>query len=265
MRFQHKWDDIPWKEVPREGQANLEEIVEYAEQNGINHFETARGYGSSEMQLGAILPRYPRESLIVQTKVAPTPEPKDFLAGFDQSMEYLQLDYVDLLGLHGINNEEVLERALRPGGSLEAAQRLKEQGRARHIGFSTHARPEVIIEAIESDAFDYVNLHWYFVNELTWPAVEAAARQDMGVFIISPNDKGGKLYEAPQRLKDLCAPLHPMQFNDLFCWARPQVHLLSMGASCPEDFDTHLEAVEMVGRAAEIVAPIEQRLSKSDG
>ena len=52
--------------------------------------------------------------------------------------------------------------------------------------------------------FDYFNVHWYFVNDLNWPAVEAAHRLDMGVFIISPNDKGGKLYEPPKKLVD-CA------------------------------------------------------------
>ena len=44
----------------------------------------------------------------------------------------------------------------------------------------------------------------------------------MGVFIISPNDKGGKLYEPPPKLTELCAPLTPMQFNDLYCLARPR-------------------------------------------
>ena len=38
----------------------------------------------------------------------------------------------------------------------------------------------------------------------------------MGVFIISPNDKGGKLYAPPPKLETICAPLTPMQFNDLY-------------------------------------------------
>ena len=58
--------------------------------------------------------------------------------------------------------------------------------------------------------FDYVNLHWYFVNDLNWSAIPEARRRDMGVFIISPNDKGGKLHEPPQKLLELCAPLTPM-------------------------------------------------------
>ena len=88
-----------------------------------------------------------------------------------------------------------------------------------------------------------MNLHWYFVNDFNWPAIEAATKHDMGVFIISPNDKGGKLYEPPAKLRELCAPLSPMQFNDLYCLARPQVHTLSIGAARPADFDEHIAAL----------------------
>ena len=260
MRYQHKWQDVDPHEVPAEGQANIEAIVHRALELGINHIETARGYGSSEMQLGWVLPAQPRERLIVQTKVAPQADAREFLKTFDQSMKYLRLDYVDLLALHGINLREHLEWALRPGGCLEAARRLQREGRVRWVGFSTHATTDIILEAIRSDAFDYVNLHWYFVNELNWPAIPEARARDMGVFIISPNDKGGKLYEPPPKLTRLCAPLTPMQFNDLFCLARPEVHTLSIGAARPGDFDEHVQALEHLAQAAGVVAPIEQRL-----
>src|SRR5690606_19603820 len=52
MRYQYKWSDVPLEEVPAENQANLEATVCRALELGINHIETARGYGSSEMQLG---------------------------------------------------------------------------------------------------------------------------------------------------------------------------------------------------------------------
>jgi len=83
---------------------------------------------------------------------------------------------------------------------------------------------------------------------------------DMGVFIISPNDKGGKLYEPPPKLVDLCAPLSPMQFNALYCLNRPQVHTLSCGASKPGDFDEHVRALEFYDKIPETIAPIEKRL-----
>src|SRR5438876_5556596 len=82
----------------------------------------------------------------------------------------------------------------------------------------------------------------------------------MGVFIISPNDKGGKLYEPPRKLVELCAPLTPMQFNDLYCLSRPEVHTLSCGAARPSDFDEHLRALEHYDSIADKIAPIEKRL-----
>lgn len=260
MRYQFKWQDVPPQDIPAENQDNLEATIRRALELGINHIETARGYGSSEMQLGRILPALPRERMIVQTKVAPMASTDDFLRTFDKSMAYLRLDHVDLLALHGINNRELLSHSLRKNGCVAAARKLQAEGRVRHLGFSTHATTDIIVEAINSREFDYVNLHWYFVNDLNWPAIEAARALDMGVFIISPNDKGGKLYAPPRKLVELCAPLTPMQFNDLYCLARPQVHTLSCGAARPGDFDEHIAALEFYDRAADVIAPIEQRL-----
>ncbi len=260
MRYQHKWQDVPPHEIPPDNQANLEAVIYRALELGINHLETARGYGTSEMQLGELLPKLPREKIIVQTKVAPMARVEDFLETFEQSMSYLRLDHVDLLSLHGINNREHLDWSIRKNGCLAAARQLQKEGRARHIGFSTHATTDIILDAVNSGGFDYVNLHWYFVNDLNWPAVQAARAHDLGVFIISPNDKGGKLYAPPPKLVQLCAPLSPMQFNDLYCLARPEVHTLSCGAARPGDFDEHLRALEFYDRAAEVIAPMEKKL-----
>ena len=260
MRYQFKWQDVPLQDIPAENQDNLETTIRRAVELGINHIETARGYGTSEMQLGRILPSFPREKLIVQTKVAPMATAEDFLRTFDQSMDYLRLDYVDLLSLHGINHRGLLDWSLKKGGCVEAARKLQKEGRVRHVGFSTHATTDIILDAVNSQMFDYFNVHWYFVNDLNWLAIQAARRLDMGVFIISPNDKGGKLYDPPPKLTKLCSPLSPMQFNDLYCLARPEVHTLSCGAARPTDFDEHVAALEFYDRAAEVIAPIEQRL-----
>ncbi len=263
MRYQHQWDDVPPEDIPKANQENLERTIRRALELGINHIETARGYGTSEMQLGWVLPKIPREQLIVQTKVAPTADPKEFLANFEKSMDYLQLDHVDLLSIHGINQRELLDQTLRPGGCLEAARQLQKDGRAKHLGFSTHAAVDVIQEAIHSGEFDYVNLHWYWVNDRNWPAVLDATRHDMGVFIISPNDKGGKLYEPPEKLTRLCDPLSPMVFNDLYCLRRPEVHTLSLGAARPSDFDEHIKALGLLDQADTLVPPIDRRLREA--
>ena len=266
MRYQHKWGDVPWSEIPDEGQKNLEATIHRSVELGINHIETARGYGSSEMQLGKVLPTIPRDKLIVQTKVAPFADPKQFLDTFDKSMSLLKLDYVDLFSLHGINTRELLEWSVRPGGCLEAARKLQKQGRCRWVGFSTHASRDVILDAIRTDAFggfDYVNLHWYYIYQRNWPAVVEANKRDMGVFIISPSDKGGKLYAPPPKLVDLCKPLSPMVFNDLFCLSRPEVHTLSIGAARPTDFNEHVKTLPHVEKAAATLAPILARLEQA--
>jgi predicted aldo/keto reductase-like oxidoreductase len=85
----------------------------------------------------------------------------------------------------------------------------------------------------------------------------------MGVFLISPTDKGGHLHTPSERLCDLCAPLHPIVFNDLFCLSAPGIHTISVGAARPEDLALHLEAVELLPRAAEILPPILERLEKA--
>ena len=260
MRYQHRWSDAAPEEIPRKNQENLEATIHRALELGINHIETARGYGTSEMQLGWVLSKMDRDKIIVQTKVAPFATTAEFRRTFEQSMKYLRLDYVDLLSLHGVNNRELLDWSLRKGGCLEEARRLQQEGRARHIGFSTHATPDLILEAVQSDGFDYMNVHWYFVNDLNWPAVVEASRRDMGVFIISPNDKGGKLYDPPQKLARLCDPLSPMVFNDLYCLSRPEVQTLSLGAACPSDFDEHLKVLEYYDSMEQTIAPIEERL-----
>lgn len=262
MRYQHKWQDLPADQIPEENQKNLEATIRRALDCGINHIETARGYGTSEMQLGFVLPKLPREKLIIQTKVCPKPDAREFRQRFEQSLSLLQLDYVDLFSLHGINTLELLDISTRPGGCLDVARQLQAEGKVRFIGFSTHGPTDVIVKTIETHQFDYVNLHWYYINQINWPAIVAAQRHDLGVFIISPSDKGGRLYDPPQKLVKLCSPLSPMVFNDLFCLSHPQVHTLSLGAARPSDFDEHLKAVELLNQYDEVLPPILERLEQ---
>jgi predicted aldo/keto reductase-like oxidoreductase len=263
MRYQQSWqdDEAARTSVTEENQKNLEATVRYALDLGINHIETARGYGTSEYQLGKFLPSLPRDKMIVQTKIGPKDTPAEFLEAFEVSMAALKLDHVDLLAIHGINSEEPFQQALK---SMPALQQLKKEGRCRHIGFSTHGTSDIVVKAIETGLFDYVNLHWYFVyHPLTWASVQAATKQDMGVFIISPCDKGGKLYEPPPKLIDLCQPLTPMAFNDLYCLRRPEVHTLSIGAARPSDFAEHITTVGRMDEKFPIVEKIEKRIFQS--
>lgn len=260
MRYQQSWKDTETNTITEENQRNLEACIRRAVDLGINHIETARGYGTSEYQLGKILPDFKRDELLVQTKVGPSADVEKFKADFEKSMSLLHLDYIDIFSFHGINTPECLENTKK---CMDTALQWKKEGRIRDIGFSTHGPTHVLVEAIETGLFEHINLHWYYIFQNNWPAIEAAAAQDMGVFIISPNDKGGLLYKPSPKLVELCQPLHPMVFNGLFCLSRPEVHTLSCGVSRPEDFDIHLETVRLLDDARAHIAPIEERLHEA--
>lgn len=261
MRFQTSWKrDDPVKET---GVANLERIVAHALDRGLNHFETAFGYGTSEAELGHVLPHLDRTKLIIQTKGGAADEADTFPRDFETSMKCLNVDYLDLFAIHGINSDAILDKILQQGGVLDHAMKLRDAGRIRHVGFSTHGPTRTIVRAIETGLFDYVNLWYSYIFQDNWPAIQAAHARDMGVFIISPNDKGGQLYAPPEKLRHLCAPLSPMAFNDLFILSHPEVHTLSCGAARPADLDEHIQAVEQRSELAETVAAVNRKLDEA--
>ena len=260
MRFQQSWSDLEADAITAQSQRLLQSTLEHAVQTGFHHVETARHYGSSERQLGWALPDCPDPSRILQTKVPPQSDAALFEADLEVSFTRLDVDRVDLLAIHGINLHTHLDQTVRPGGCLDVVRRWQAEGRIGHVGFSTHGDTALIVDAIETGVFDYVNLHWYFIRQENERAIAAASLQDMGVFIISPTDKGGHLHTPGPRLLELTDPLHPIVFNDLFCLRDPRVHTLSVGAARPQDLDLHLQAVSLLDQAAELVAPIESRL-----
>ncbi len=261
MRFQHSWSDLKMEKVSAENQQKLEEILKFSVQNGIHHVETARHYGTSELQLGFGIQEFPDIKRILQTKIPPREDPSQFELELERSFSNLQCKKLDLLSIHGLNLPEHLHQTIRPGGCLEVARRWQDRGLVDHIGFSTHGPTDLIVKAIESDEFDYVNLHWYFIFQDNEPALAAAAKLDLGVFIISPTDKGGHLHSPSEKLVKLCSPLHPIVFNDLFCLNDQRVHTLSVGASNIEDFALHLHAVSLLDKADKFLPKLQHRLA----
>ena len=271
MRSMHSWTDTNCNQIPEDSTTTLESIVRTALSHGINHFETARGYGSSERQLGLVLPKFQRDKYILQTKIGPTDDPEEFTANFHDSLARLQVNHVELLAIHGINDHQSLWQSCRPGGCLAAARKLQQQGKALHIGFSGHGPLDVILEAINHEqdgGFDFVNLHWYYIYNVNQPAIERAAKRDLGVYIISPTDKGGMLYNPPETLKTLCEPISPILFNDSYCLSQPGVTSISVGASRTSDFEEHLKAADTTERTPlvlDIIRKLEERMVEKTG
>ena len=263
MRYQESWNRDAKTGVA--SQENLEATLNRALDLGITHVETARGYGTSEVQLGPALARHRRDRFVLQTKVRPSPDVKEFEAQLEESFQLLKIDYLDLFAIHGVNDQDSVDWSLAPGGCLEVVERWRNQGRIRSIGFSTHASQPLILRMIDSGRFDYINLHYYYLFQDNLPIVEAARRHDMGTFIISPSDKGGRLYRPSERLRSLCDPLSPMVFNDLWCLSNPDIHTLSIGAARPSDFDEHLKVLPLLADPSPILEPIVKRLEEAYG
>lgn len=213
-----------------------------AYQAGINHFETARWYGTSEALLGKAFKQglVDRSRIVLTTKIGPTKTEDEMARSIDESLERMGVSVIDNFDLHGINTPGLLKRAVDEANCFKAVRKARDEGKIKNVGFSTHAPLEVILEAMRTDLFSSINLHFYYFNQRNLPAVQLAAEKDMGVLIISPADKGGKLYASPEKLTSLTAPLSPIAFNARWCLQFPQVTTLTLGAKHPGEFAAHL-------------------------
>ena len=243
--------------------------IEQAIALGINHLETARGYGQSERFLGQALQdlAIPRQQIYLTTKLSPTPNSREMSQWIDHSLARLQVDYIDCLALHGINTWEHLSWVTHPDGCLSALKTAIKQGKIGHLGFSTHGSLDVILAAIKTDLFEFVNLHYYYFFQRNHPAIALAQEKDLGIFIISPADKGGKLYTPPQTLADLCAPCSPLELNYRFLLSDRRITTLSVGAANPDELITPLQLADadhpLTTSEQEVFKRLEQHLETS--
>jgi len=225
-----------------ESEKNAIETTFKAVELGINHLETAKGYGKSELHIGAAFKSgldLQRDRLIVTTKIPPTKDAGTMRQLIKESLQKLNLEYIDNFDIHGINTWDHVEMVKQPNGCMQAVREAMAAGMIRHVGFSTHGSLEVIMAAIATDLFESVNLHYYYFNQRNEPAIALAHQKDMGVFIISPSDKGGMLYNPPEKLQKLCYPYTPVELNDRFLLSDPRIHTLSLGAANPDEFAPH--------------------------
>lgn len=230
MRYRDGWTP-PRTELRPSTIEQCRQCVQLALDAGINHIETAWGYGTSEKAYGKVLGqelRVPRERYHLMTKGRPQ-NAEEVKKLVDKQLRDLQVDQIDLYGWHGINDDAILDGILQKGGAIEALLRLQEQGVIGALGFSTHAPTSTIVRAIETGLFAFVNLHYYYFFQNNAAALAAAAARDLGVFIISPNDKGGQLFKPSERVRELTAPATPIQWNARFCLSHPEIHTLSFG------------------------------------
>jgi len=228
-----------------ESAENAHKTILRALEVGINHIETAQGYGKSEEFIGKAMRNglsKQRDRFYLTTKISPTKDADSMRRQIEQSLKKMNVDYIDNFDIHGINLSEHLDLVKNPNGCMKAVREAIDQKIIRHVGFSTHAPLDVILDIIRTDLFESVNLHYYYFNQRNASAVQLAHQKDMGVFIISPSDKGGMLYSPPEELKSVCYPFTALYMCDRFLLSDPRVHTLSLGAANPAEVDSHQDA-----------------------
>ncbi|MBD2149861.1 aldo/keto reductase [Pseudanabaena sp. FACHB-1277] len=224
---------------------NAHKTIDRALEVGINHIETAEGYGKSEEFIGLAMGNglsKQRDRFFLTTKISPTDSADAMWRRIEKSLKRMQVDYIDNFDIHGINLREHLELVTNPHGCMKAVRQAIDQGIIGHVGFSTHAPLDVILDTISTDLFASVNLHYYYFNQRNEPAVQLAHEKDMGVFIISPSDKGGRLYQPSEELAGVSYPFTALYMGDRFLLSDQRVHTLSLGAANPAEIDSHQDA-----------------------
>lgn len=216
----------------------LAAVLDRAIALGINHVETARGYGNSEVFLGrAIAAGGWRDRLVLTTKFLPGAAAAELDRQIDESLTRLQVDHLDCVAVHGVNRADHLQWLRGETGGVAALLRAREDGRIGHLGFSSHGPLDIVLGAIAVDWVEFANLHYHYFWQRNAPAIAAARDRGLGIFIISPADKGGQLYAPPERLRELCAPLDPLAIAYRFLLAHPEITTLSTGPATPEELN----------------------------
>ena len=167
-------------------------LVGYAINKGINFFDTAPSYGTSEEVLGKVL-KGKRRSVVIGTKLALILEDgalpsksvteKKINNSINKSLKLLKTDYIDILQIHEAN------KRLYCSDVLNALYKLKKQGKARLIGASTYGI-DMPKAALGKEVFDTLQVAYNLIEQQTENVIFMAKRQEVGIIIRSALMKG---------------------------------------------------------------------------
>lgn len=207
-------------------QDSLDKMVDVALDNGINYFDTAYPYheNMSEIAIGKALNRHPRESFYLATKypghqIAESYDPK---AIFEEQLQKCAVEYFDFYMLHNIYEVSFDVYTDERWGIVDYFIEQKRAGRIRHLGFSSHGRPETLASFLDYGARKYAELEardpetaalfagknvmefcQIQLNYLDWSLQRAAEKcallEDASIPIVVMEPlRGGKLAELPE-------------------------------------------------------------------
>ncbi len=159
-------------------------VVKHAFDLGINFFDTARWDGDSESKLGEALQEV-RGECVIATKTGSRTR-RESMEDFAVSLQNLRTDHVDILQLHGIDDEKTLRKAMGTDGSLQTCKDARREGLTDFVGITGH-KPRVLAKAVATGEFDTVLVP---INVVTRQALEellpVAKAHDVGVVAMKP-------------------------------------------------------------------------------
>ena len=231
----------------------VKEMVDIYIENGGKYFDTAYPYhnGVSETVLKeAVVDRYPREDIIVTTKlpIFSVEKEEDMEKFFNEQLEKCGVDYFDYYLIHNIN--EMTHHAVYDFDSFEFVRQKKQEGKIKNIGFSFHDKPEALIEALEAfPDCDFVQLQ---INYLDWTSTsieskecyEIACKYDKPVVVMEPV-KGGALANLPDKAERIFREYDEESENVSwalrFCNDLDNVFMILNGVSSLEQMKSSIE------------------------
>jgi predicted aldo/keto reductase-like oxidoreductase len=181
-------------------------LVAAALDSGIVLLDTAHGYqkGKNEEMIGGVIKDRKRDSFVLATKVAyqkdrktglypPDKDVQSFEDEFNISLKRLDLDYVDILYIHGISVKETV--FFEP--ALKFLEKVKKEGKARFVGFTTHRNEhEMLDAAVECGIYDVVLTAYNFRQNNKEEIGEAMARAaKAGIGIVAMKTGAGVYWD----------------------------------------------------------------------
>ncbi|MFA7127269.1 MAG: aldo/keto reductase [Bacilli bacterium] len=193
-------------------QKEADEVFELLQQYGINHIDTARSYGDSEVRIGPWM-KHNRKEYFLATKTLKRTKNEALLELY-QSLERLQTDYVDMWQLHFLVDQTDWEIAMANDGALEAALEAREKGLVKYIGVTGHGldAPKMHLRSLERFDFDAVLLPYNYVM-LKSPQYASDLAQLLGVC--------AKRNIAVQTIKAIARGKKIEENNSFATWYRP--------------------------------------------
>lgn len=223
------------------------EFIRKGIDGGINYVDTALIYdvGNSEKAVGMAL-KGVRENVYISTKILPSAiqSADDFEKTLDGCLERLDTDYIDFFYFHGLGIQEI-DGVLREKKILERADELLSRGVIRHLGFSSHDKPENVIALIESGLFECMLVQYNYIDVSYADAIARAHEADMGVAIMGPVG-GGRLSgmgpEFNRLIPESLGAAPELAFR--FVWSNPNVTTTLSGMDRPEVLEANLKLAQ---------------------